>query len=143
MGVKEEYFKLKELWVNSRGSEREEVDRKLDAFFESLDQVEKELVNEAITEDFVRIHEKIGEAKELKRRIEVRKILSEILPFISVSEFAKQYFGKSASWLHQRINGNEVHGKIATFTDGELITLADALRDVAYKLNNAAFEFSK
>nr|DAD79870.1 MAG TPA: protein of unknown function (DUF5053) [Siphoviridae sp. cthrG7] len=142
MGVKEEYFKLKEQWVSSRGSEREEIDRKLDAFLESLNQAEKELVNEAITEDFARIHEKISEAKELKRRIEVRKILSDTLPFISVSEFAKQYFNKSASWLHQRINGNEVHGKVATFTEKELNILSDALKDVADKLNNAATALS-
>ena len=71
----------------------------------------------------------------------MRKILSETLPFISVSEFAKTYFGKSASWLHQRINGNEVHGKTATFTPDELHQLADALNDVANKLKKAATAF--
>lgn len=74
----------------------------------------------------------------MKRQIEVRKILSDILPFISVSEFAKQYFDRSASWLHQRINGNEVHGKVVAFTEKELNILSDALKDVADKLNNAA-----
>ena len=97
MVVKEEYLKLKEQWVNSPGIEREEINRRLDAFFESLGEAEKELVDEAVTEDFARIHRKIDEAKELKKRIEVRKILSAVLPFISVSEFVKQYFGKSAS----------------------------------------------
>lgn len=64
-----------------------------------------------------------------------------VSPFISVSEFAKQYFGKSASWLHQRINGNAVHGKVATFTPAELNTLANALKDVAGKLTHAAAAF--
>ena len=96
----------------------------------------------AIDEDFVRIHQVVDDAKKMKKQIEVRKILSEVLPFISVSEFAKQYFEKSASWLHQRNNGNEVHGKVATFTEMELKILSDALKDVANKLNNAASALS-
>ena len=60
------------------------------------------------------------------------------MKLISVSEFARKYFGKSASWLHQRINGNEVHGKAVTFTEKELNILSDALKDVANKLNSAA-----
>lgn len=72
----------------------------------------------------------------------LQKTLHGVLPpFISVSEFAKQYFGKSASWLHQRINGNAVHGKVATFTPTELTTLANALKDVAGKLTHAASAF--
>ena len=142
MEAKEVYFRLKEQWIQSQGTERDHAQRELDAFFDSLTPEEKELVNEAIAEDFVRIRHKIGEAKDLKKRIEVRRMLSEVLPFISVSEFAKQYFGKSASWLHQRINGNEVHGKVATFTPEELSILADALKDVGAKLTHAATAFA-
>ena len=101
----------------------------------------KELVNAAVAEDFAHVHKIIDESKELRERIEVRKQLEGVLPFISVSEFAKRYFGKSASWLHQRINGNAVHGKVATFTPTELTTLANALKDVAGKLTHAASAF--
>jgi hypothetical protein len=142
MRVKENYFKLKEQWIQSQGPERDKAQRELDAFFKSLNEEEKELVNEAVAEDFVRIHKKIDEAKELKKQIEIRTALAETLPFISVSELAKQYFGKSASWLHQRINGNEIHGKAAAFTGEELNTLAHALKDVAGKLNQAAARFA-
>jgi hypothetical protein len=142
MKVKEDYFRLKEQWIQARGAEREIAQRKLDAFFESLNEEQKELVNEAITEDFSRMHKKIEEAKELKKRVEIRKVLAETLPFISVSEFAKQYFGKSASWLHQRINGNEVHGKAVALTGEELDILASALKDIANKLNQAAARFA-
>ena len=130
MDVKKEYFRLKELWIKSSSSERDEAERKLNAFFESLGEEEKELVNAAV-----------DESKELRERIEVRKQLEGVLPFISVSEFAKRYFGKSASWLHQRINGNAVHGKVATFTPTALTTLANALKDVAGKLTHAASAF--
>ena len=114
----------------------------MDDFFDSLRPEDQKELQVAIDEDFARIHQVVEDAKKMKRQIEVRKVLSEVLPFISVSEFAKQYFDKSASWLHQRINGNEVHGKVATFTEKELKTLSDALKDVADKLNNAAISLS-
>lgn len=141
MGVREDFFRLKNACMHSTGAAKEKAEREMDAFFASLKPEDQEELQAAVSEDFARIHKSIDELKELKKRIEVRKVLSETLPFISVSEFAKRYFGKSASWLHQRINGNEVHGKAATFTDAELNTLADALKDVAGKLNKAASSF--
>lgn len=141
MGVKEEFFRLKEACVKSKGADRIKADQEMETFFNSIRPEDEAELQAAVSEDFARIHEDIEEAKILKQRIEVRRILSETLPFISVSEFSKAYFGKSASWLHQRINGNEVHGKTATFTSGELHQLADALNDVADKLKKAATAF--
>lgn len=142
MGVREDFFRLKEACISSTGEAKEKAEREMDAFFASLSPEDGDELKDAVTEDFDRIHKVIDEATVLKKRIEIRKVLAETLPFISVSEFAKQYFGKSASWLHQRINGNEVHGKSATFTDSEMNTLANALKDVAAKLNKAASIFA-
>ncbi len=142
MGVREDFFRLKEACISSTGEAKEKAEREMDAFFASLSPEDGDELKDAVTEDFDRIHKVINEATVLKKRIEIRKVLAETLPFISVSEFAKQYFGKSASWLHQRINGNEVHGKCATFTDSEMNTLANALKDVAAKLNKAASIFA-
>ena len=36
--------------------------------------------------------------------------LKEVSKIVSISYIAKEYFGKSRSWLHQRINGNIVNG---------------------------------
>lgn len=138
MGVKEDFFRLKAACLQAKGDDREKAEQEMDRFFDSLQPEDQKELQAAIDEDFARIHQAVEDAKKMKRQIEVRKILSEVLPFISVSEFAKQYFDKSASWLHQRINGNEVHGKVATFTEKELKVLSDALKDVADKLNNAA-----
>lgn len=142
MGVKEDFFRLKEACIKSKGVDKEKAEREMKAFFDSIRPEDEAELQAAVTEDFDRIHKDIEDIKILKQRIEVRKILSETLPFISVSEFAKTYFGKSASWLHQRINGNEVHGKAATFTPGELHQLADALNDVGEKLKRAATAFA-
>jgi hypothetical protein len=138
MGVKEDFFRLKTICLQAKGADREKAEEEMDRFFNSLRPEDQEELQAAIDEDFARIHQVVEDAKKMKRQIEVRKVLSEVLPFISVSEFAKQYFDKSSSWLHQRINGNEVHGKVVTFTEKELNVLSDALMDVANKLNNAA-----
>lgn len=138
MGVKEDYLRLKERWVQSKGAEREQAQAELDAFFDSLSEEDTPLLEEAVNEDFKRIHQKMDEAKELGRQIQVRKQLESILPFISVSALAKNYFGKSSSWFYQRLNGNVVHGKQATFTEDELKTLNNALLDISMKLSNVA-----
>lgn len=138
MGVREDFFRLKAACIQSEGADREKAELEMDRFFASLRPEDQKELQAAVDEDFTRIHKMADEAIKMKRQIEVRKILADTLPFISVSEFAKQYFDKSASWLHQRINGNEVHGKVATFTERELNILSDALKDVADKLNQAA-----
>lgn len=138
MGVKEDYLRLKERWVQTKGAEREQVQAELDAFFDSLSESDTPLIEEAVNEDFKRIHQKMDEAKELGRQIQVRKQLESILPFISVSALAKSYFGKSSSWFYQRLNGNVVHGKPAAFTEDELKTLNHALQDISMKLSNVA-----
>ncbi|MCQ4947943.1 DUF5053 domain-containing protein, partial [Bacteroides cellulosilyticus] len=70
MDVKKEYFRLKEVWIKSSSSESDEAERKLNAFFESLCEEEKELVNAAVAEDFANVHKIIDESKELRERIE-------------------------------------------------------------------------
>lgn len=142
MDVKEEYFRLKDLWMKSKDLGREDAGKKLEAFMNALSEEDKQLVTEAIAEDFKRIHKVVDESKQLRERIEVRKQLEEVLSFISVSALAKKYFGRSSSWFYQRLNGNEVHGKTAAFTPEEIHRLADALNDIASKLKNAATTFS-
>ena len=135
MTVKEEYFKLKDRWMNSKGEEREKVNNDMQAFFDALTPEERLMIEEAVNEDFARIHQDVTESHRLSEQINMRKQMESVLPFISISEFSKHYFGKSASWMHQRINGNSVHGKPASFTQDELKTLADSLSDLSNRLS--------
>lgn len=59
--------------------------------------------------------------------------LDDIADMASMSYIAKKYFNRSRSWLYQRLNGNTVHGKPATFTPEERQTLAKALDDMSRK----------
>lgn len=67
----------------------------------------------------------------------LRNKLEEVLPAISVSYLAKQYFHKTPQWFYQRLNRNTVNGKSAKFTTQELKTLANALTDISHKINRS------
>ena len=96
---------------------------------------EQKQLSIAVSDDLQKIRQEVG---ELKRTLSARKLMEPILPFISVSALAKEYFGKSASWFYQRLNGNVVHGKPVSFTEEELAKLSRALNDVAAQLQRAA-----
>ena len=65
----------------------------------------------------------------------LRQQLGTIPEIINLSCVARRYFGKSRTWLYQRINGNNVNGKPAYFTRSERKQLQDALHDIGEKLS--------
>ncbi|WP_418443070.1 DUF5053 domain-containing protein [Alistipes shahii] len=76
----------------------------------------------------------ITETNERAKEAIIKDQIKDILPVISLSYIAKEYFGKTKEWLYQRVNGNIVNGKPAKFTDEEKQTLNFALKDIAKKL---------
>ena len=74
------------------------------------------------------------EIVEDAENIIARDALRDVLPAISVAYIARQYFGRSRAWLTQRINGDKINGKPATFTPEELQTMRAALRDLSGRL---------
>lgn len=63
--------------------------------------------------------------------------------YIKFSGIAKEYFGKSSQWIHQRLHGYIVNGKQAQFTEDEYKKFCEALRDIAAKLIKAADDIDK
>lgn len=61
--------------------------------------------------------------------------LGEVSDMLSMSYVARAYFGKSRSWISQRLNGNNVNGKPVKFTPSEMETLRGALRDMSELLD--------
>ena len=79
------------------------------------------------------------EVRHVKRTdINIKERLSEIQNVISLSYIAKYYFGKDKSWLYHRINGTNINGKPAAFTNEELDTLANALKDISSKISETS-----
>lgn len=55
---------------------------------------------------------------------------------IPISYIAKHYFGKSASWLYQRINGNKLGGRRYTLNAEQKATFNAALQDIADRIRS-------
>ena len=88
--------------------------------------------DEAASEEFIArqledIEEDVAEMEEMTYRLQ----MGEVLEIVNLSYIAKKYFGRTQSWLSQRINGCIVNGKKATFTESEINTLNSALSDIA------------
>lgn len=80
----------------------------------------------------------IKESNKKADELLLKQKLEDILPVISVSYLAKNYFKKTPQWFYQRLNGNTVNGKEAHFTHKELETLAIALKEIGQKLSASA-----
>ncbi|GAB6012357.1 DUF5053 domain-containing protein [Viscerimonas tarda] len=79
------------------------------------------------------MQERNDELKEL----ELRQKLQNVLPIISVSYLAKNYFNKTPQWFYQRLNGNVVNGKQASFNKAEISTLQKALTEISEEINKS------
>jgi hypothetical protein len=67
--------------------------------------------------------------------------LGDISHAISLSYIANTYFGKSRSWLYQRLNGHKVNGKQAQFSTEEKEKFAFALNDLSRQLKETSLKF--
>ena len=76
----------------------------------------------------------IAEADEMIFRAK----LGDLPEALSFSYIAQKYFGKSRGWLMQKVNGNKVNGKIASFTDEERQQFREALQDLSKKMTAVA-----
>ena len=77
---------------------------------------------------------RVQELKESTHKILFKQALDFVPKGMNLAYIAEHYFGKSRSWLSQRINGNVVNGKPCGFTEDELATFRAALRDMSHKL---------
>lgn len=127
------FFELKELWKQSVEADRSAIDRQITELMDSMTDQEVELLAVGVQNDFGNIHQEVAYIKE---QLTIRERLEPVLPYLSVSKLAKDYFNKSSSWFYQRLNGNKIHGKVCRFTDKELETLDLALKDISQRISS-------
>ncbi len=53
---------------------------------------------------------------------------------VNLAYIARHYFGKTRQWLYQRLKGQIVNGKPATFTESEEATFLKALHEIGLQL---------
>ncbi|MBO7267573.1 MAG: DUF5053 domain-containing protein, partial [Bacteroidaceae bacterium] len=51
-----------------------------------------------------------NKVEEFKKQLSIQEQFEQVKDIVSVSYIAKNYFGKSAAWLQQRIYGYKVRG---------------------------------
>ena len=118
---------LKNRFINAKSeSEIAEIDKEMDELSKSDQSGFESAMMSAIQDTNKRVESEI-----------LRDKLESVLPAISVSHLAKEYFGKTPQWFYQRLNGNTVNGKQAKFTNNELRVLADALKDISKKISQS------
>jgi hypothetical protein len=131
---------LVERLSNTRdGAERERIEKEISMQFSTLSESEKEAVRVEFLKSF---DEKIEETKIFLEEVDLKIEMLEISKFISLSQIAKTYFGKTRTWLYQRLYGYKVNGKPAQFTPTERQTLANALKDIAQMAQNTSLKIA-
>ncbi len=64
----------------------------------------------------------------------IREKLGDLADTINLAYIARHYFGKSRQWLYQRMKGQIVNGKPASFTQAEKEIFIAALDDIRNRL---------
>jgi hypothetical protein len=136
MSARDELEKLKKEFISlNTEDERKEFDVKFKNVIDKKNEKEKrefaDAFSAAAKEDVARIQEFCNE-------VSIRIKLEKVLHVISMSYIAHEYFKKSKYWFSQKLNGNLKNGKVSSFTDEELKTLAFALDDIGKTLQNTA-----
>lgn len=133
------FFELKEQWKAADEAHRHELDAEIESLLDSMSEEEVESLTSGVQQDFDRMK---GEAADIRETMAIREQLAGVLPFLSMSAFAREFFGKSSSWFCQRLNGNIVHGKPVSFSPDELVTLKAALHTLGSKLQDTSATIS-
>lgn len=122
----DEVRKLKERFINATNEqEKEAIDREMQL-----------LINEDSEQWAEAMVESAKETRIQAEKIVLRQQLESVLPILPLSYIAEKYFGKSKAWFYQRLNGNAVNGKPASFTEDEIKTLNFALQDLSKKIGS-------
>jgi hypothetical protein len=78
---------------------------------------------------------------KVKTQLVAKEQLNDILLDITWSRISKNYFGKSSSWIYNKLNGIDGNGGPGEFSEGEREVFRGALYDLADRIRKAADKF--
>lgn len=78
------------------------------------------------------------EAMKEKSVRNLKPALNDILLDVTWAKIAKRYFGKSSSWMYNKLNGTDGNGGVGGFTDAETEQLKEALLDLSARIRTVA-----
>ena len=139
--IEEPRFKsmMLELSKSTNGEDVDEIIKRYNASNGNMTDAERDEYGTRIAADIDRILKVVDDDLEVLKAEKIRSTMGDLGNAISFAYIAKHYFGKSQSWLTQRLNGSVVNGKAARFSKTELIQLQNAIHDLGRKLSAIAF----
>lgn len=75
---------------------------------------------------------------EVKQKVTMQQKMWDIIVDVKWASISTKYFGKSRSWLSQKMNGKDGNGSDVEFSESEKETLRQGLRDLASRINACA-----
>lgn len=135
--LKKDFLSMREKFNNSEENEKSSFQEYISQYLAHKTPEETQMIADIMLEC---INEDIEKADALIRETRLRKVLEKVYDAVSWSYIAKTYFGKSRSWLNQRLNNFLVNGKEVQFTPEELSQLQKALFDLSGDIRNTALE---
>ena len=130
--------KFKQLVVKlSKASTEKEVDEIINEYNQiEMSDSEKQQYSDNVIADLENVLKALDSDIEELRASRIREKMGDLDQAVSFAYIAKNYFGKSYSWLIQRLNGSKVNGKEAHFNKEEVLQLQSALNDLGRKLSS-------
>ena len=128
-----------ELSKSTNGEDVDEIIKRYNVSNGNMTDAERDEYGTRIAADIDRILKVVDDDLEVLKAEKIRSAMGDLGNAISFAYIAKHYFGKSQSWLTQRLNGSVVNGKAARFSKTELIQLQNAIHDLGRKLSAIAF----
>jgi len=77
----------------------------------------------------------------VKEKPTAKSQFEDILFDVSWADISRTYFGKSSSWIYNKLNGIDGNGGIGEFSPEEKEILKGALYDISERLRKAADNF--
>lgn len=85
------------------------------------------------------LNELESDVEDIKRQVLRKEMDEKVYKLTPWGYIAKEYFGKSAAWLSQRINGTPVRGQVYTLNAEQKETLNRALSEVGALIGSYRF----
>ena len=139
--IEEPRFKslMLELSKSTGGEEVDDIIKRYNESNGQMTEAEKDAYGAKVAADIDKMLKVVDDDLEVLKAEKIRSVMGDLGNAISFAYIAKHYFGKSQSWLTQRLNGSIVNGKAARFNKTELIQFQNAIHDLGRKLSAIAF----
>ena len=122
------------------GSEKPEDQKRMDEIVKQLEATDSPEQRKLVDGMVGRVLEQVdANLQEIGQEILRDRMDDKAYKLIPWKYVAEEYFGKSAAWLSQRINGTPVRGKVYTLNAEQKETLNRALSEIARYIGSYRF----